>query len=215
VGGGFRNQYLQPNQKEGSIMKRLVLHVALMLVTFAFGVGLDRLLWEPHVEPLPNLEVFPLPEPRIVHSYGIGAPAAESKEFILDYDFEKFNPVGAYEIMGPKPKAFANFQGIELAVSGSESYPGYIVVYNEGSYNEYDGASATFALVTDERVFFVTSKTEVSLVEYRFDGKFLRRDFASVGGKNKAVLRGTLTKTKNGLKIAEHTFDFRMYHLGC
>lgn len=199
-------------------MKRLVLHVALMLVTFAFGVGLDRLLTQPHVEPLPPLVLVdtPRPEPqRELVAAVAPAPAATPNEIILDYDVEEFNPFGAYEIIGPKPKSFAKFQGIELGVSGNEDYPGYISVYNVESYKEYDGASATFALVTKERVFFVTGKTAMSDIEYRFDGKFLRTDFDSVAGKSKAVLRGTLTKTRNGRKLAEHTFNFRMYHLGC
>ena len=195
-------------------MKRLVLRVALMLVTFAFGVGLDRLLTEAHVEPLPALVPVDVPRPEPQREL-VAAPVATPKQIILDYDVEEFNPFGAYEIMGSKPKSFAKFQGIELGVSGNEEYPGYISVYNVESYNEYDGASATFALVTEERVLFVTGKTAMSDIEYRFEGKFLRRDFDSVAGENKPVLRGTLTKTRNGRKLAEHTFNFRMYHLGC
>jgi hypothetical protein len=189
-------------------MKRLILHVALMLVTFTFGVALDRLLWEPHVETLPALKLIEFPP-------APPAPPATSTEIILDYDVEEFNPFGAYEIMGSKPKSFAKFQGIELAVSGNQDYPGYVSVYNVESYKEHDGAAATFALVTEERVFFVTGKTALSDIEYRFDGKFLRTDFDSVAGEYKPVLRGTLTKTRNGRKLAEHTFNFRMYHLGC
>jgi hypothetical protein len=200
------------------MMKRLILHVALMLVTFGFGVGLERLLRELHVEPLPALELVKIPPPQ-PQSTSVPpmapAPVAIPDEIILDYDVEEFNPFGAYEIMGSKPKSFAKFQGIELAVSGNQDYPGYVSVYNQESYKEYDGAQATFALVTPERVFFVTSKTAMSDIEYRFDGKFLTTDFDSVAGKNKAVLRGTLTKTRNGRKLAEHTFNLRMYKLGC
>lgn len=204
-------------------MKRLVLHVALMLVTFAFGVGLDRLLWEPRVEPLPNLEVVKLPpsEPQRVPVATVAPPAPAATpipNLIRDYDSNKFSRWGVFYIMGTKTKAFADFDTIEVALSGDgDDYPGYISVTTRSNTNGYgyDVASATFALVTEQRLFFATEKIRETEFTYTFDGEFLRKDFASLGGKNKAVLRGTLTKMKNGRSVAQKTFSFRMEHLGC
>ena len=204
-------------------MKRLVLHVALLLVTFAFGVALDRLLWEPHVEPLPNLEVVKLPpsEPQTVPVAPVAPPAPAATpipNLIRDYDSEKFSRWGVFYIMGAKTKAFADFDTIEVGLSGDgDDYPGYISVVTRSDRNEYgyDVASATFALVTERRLLFATAKTRETEFTYTFDGEFLRNDFASLGGKNKAVLRGTLTKMKNGRSVAQKIFSFRMEHLGC
>jgi hypothetical protein len=80
------------------------------------------------------------------------------------------------------------------------------------SWNQYN---ANFALVTERKLFFVTSKGTESEFEYRFDGEFVKTDFEEFADKNIEVLRGTLTKTKDGRKIAEHTVSFRMEHLGC
>ena len=92
---------------------------------------------------------------------------------------------------------------------------GYLSLVGSGTGDNYADARGTFALVSEQRLFFATSNLSNTEFEYWFDGKFLRTDFEAVEGKEVAVLRGTLTKTKNGRKIAEHTFNFRMEHLGC
>lgn len=201
-------------------MKRVILHVALLLATFTFGVGIDWLLREPPVEPLPNLEIWSFPPPQLQSDWVRGetpAPAATPiPNLIRDYDSDKFTPWGVFYIMGPKTKAFADFDAIEVGLSGDgDDYPGYITVVTLPNDNDYDSASATFALVTRRRLFFATGKTDKTDIKYHFDGEFLRTDFESVGGKNIAVLRGTLTKMKNGRSVAKKTFTFRMEHLGC
>jgi len=114
------------------------------------------------------------------------------------------------------PSEFADFYSIELDLTGAEpSYNGYISVNTTSAPDRYDAARATFALVTERRIFFVTSPTRESEVEYRFDGEFLTKDLSSVESKDKVALRGTLTKTKNGRKVAECVVSFRVEHLGC
>ena len=117
--------------------------------------------------------------------------------------------------MGPKPKEFADIDTIEAMLSPEvEEYPGHISVSTLNG-DEYDSAAANFALVTEQRFFFATEKLDKGDFEYRFDGEFLRKDFDAVAGKNKAVLRGTLTKMKNGRAVAQHEFTFRMEYMGC
>lgn len=202
-------------------MKRLIFRIAVMLVMFASGLGVDRLVrrLKSNNAPPPQVESVSVEREVPVTVTPVApkaTPAATPKpNLILDYDSEKFNPYAYFSIMGPIPDDFLSFGGIELGLVNDADDPGYITVGSYDSNNNYDTASATFALVTERRLFFVTSPARFSGVEYRFDGEFLRTDFNSVAGKDKKVLRGTVTKTRNGIKIAEHTFNFSMYHLGC
>jgi hypothetical protein len=196
----------------------------MMSVTFAFGIGIHRLIWQRQVNktPSPKAETisFVLPEPyglvpTTVPAVAPAPVATPTPNFIRDYDSEKFALYAVFYPMGPTPEAFADVESIEVAPNGDgEDDPGYITV-NTRLYDKYYNAEATFALVTERRLFFVTSKARDMDFEYRFDGEFLRTDFDAMAGKNKAVLRGTLTRTRNGRKIAEHTFNFRVGHLGC
>lgn len=198
-------------------MKRRVLNVGLMLVTFALGVAIDWPLRQPKSEPqinkvpLPKVEIISLPSP--IDPVTTTPVNTQKPNLILDYDPEKFSPWAVFLTMGPIPKAFAEVDSIESGLVGANC--GYLHVNTLTKDGEYDVAEATFALVTERRLFFATSKTRNSGVEYRFDGEFLRTDFESVAGKKRAVLRGTLTKMKDGRTVAQHTFSFRMEHLGC
>jgi hypothetical protein len=78
---------------------------------------------------------------------------------------------------------------------------------------EYDYQNAIFALVSERRVFLVTPAFEEGF-EYRFDGEFLRPDLWSVN-QNIAVLRGTLTKTRKGRKVAERVVSLRFEEDQC
>ena len=205
-------------------MRRFILWIAAILITFAIGVGADRLWWHffpapppaPVVEPV-TLSYFdlqregvpayvpPLPE----------TPPPPKLNLILDYDPLSFSVWSAFYVMGSKPKEFADFDSLEVMVGPeSEDHPGAIaVVTREG--NDYSYSMATFGLVTERKLFLATSKSANGEFEYRFDGEFLRTDFDAVAGKNKAVLRGTLTRMKNGRTITQHEFTFRMEYMGC
>lgn len=206
-------------------MKRFVLYGLVMLLTLASGISADRLIhYRPDhevasVAQLPPAELNVLPVPA-TPGIPIATIATESTTpdpiLIRDYDREKFVRHGSFYIDGPMPGEFADFHSIELDLTGSEPfYDGYISVNTTSGPDRYDAAMATFALVTERRVFFVTSSTRESEFEYRFDGEFLTKDLSSLESKDKAALRGTLTKTKNGRKIAERVFSFRVEHLGC
>lgn len=206
-------------------MKRVILRVVAMLLTFALGIAVYWLALRRPVNstPPPACKVEVVSPEAVVQRLAAVAPvvpvapvpaATPLPHFILDYEPETFNPYGMYYIMGPKPKEFANFDSFELVLIGGANDPGYISVFTNGDYNS-DSASAVFALATERRLLFTTGPTKISGVEYRFEGEFLRTDFNAVVGKNKAVLRGTLTRTKNGRKLAESTVTFRMEALGC
>ena len=193
-----------------------------MLMTFAFGAGVDRLLSRGYVNNTPQAKVDIVSLPPLERREELAAtvtpvapPPSATPLLIRDYDPIKFTPWALLYIMGTTPKEFADFDAIEMAFSEDADEDGYLAVSTRAPNGEYDSAPAIFALVTERQLFFVTSKTRKTEIEYRFDGRFLRTDFNAVEGKNIAVLRGTLIKMKNGRTLAEHRFDFRMEHLGC
>lgn len=204
-------------------MRRIILWIAAILITFAIGVGADRLWWHFLASPstdepaafdvvVPQREVVFVPAPAPPPP----PPAPPTPNIILDYDGEYLS--AGFYIMGPKPKEFADIDSLSIYLSpGTDAYPAAIHV-NTHPVNDdssYDYTEATFALVTNRRVFFATSKLDNKEFEYRFDGEFLRKDWDVVAGKKIAVLRGTLTKSKNGRAVAQHEFTFRMEHEGC
>lgn len=208
-------------------MRRIVLWIAAILITFTIGVGADRLWWRfmaappvpTAVEPAAFDVVVPLREAVYVPAPApLPPPPPPIPNIILDSDDESYLSASFY-IMGPKPKEFADIDSISIYLSGGvEDYPGefHVNTVQGDDDDTYDNAAATFALVTDRKIFFATSKLENGDFEYRFEGEFLRKDFDAVSGKKKAVLRGTLTKTKNGRTVAQHEFTFWMEHAeGC
>lgn len=204
-------------------MKRLMLYVAMMLVTFAVGVGIYSFISHRQVNDTPPVEVLSVSpvttEAKLFAPVAPMPPVPSAKQetiLILDYDEERFNPGAVFRVMGDKPKEFAGIDSIELGLyRADDNQQGYLSLVACDTGAKCDSADGTFALVSQQRLFFATSHMSNSEFEYWFDGRFLRTDFETVGGKQVAVLRGTLTKTKNGRKIAEHTFSFRMEHLGC
>ena len=73
---------------------------------------------------------------------------------------------------------------------------------------------ASFALVTERRLFFVTQPTDQGFV-YRFDGEFLRRGVIFDSDEGEPVLKGTLTKSKNNRTLVEWPVKFKVIHQGC
>lgn len=201
-------------------MRRLVLWIAAILITFAIGIGADRLWWHfLAAAPQPAVKIEPLAincGPPIRDIMYVPGPAPPPKpNLILDYDVEKFQLSAAFYPIGAKPQEFADFDSIGVMLGGIDAYDAteFSVYMKEGE--KYDSANANFGLVTGRRLFFATDKLDEGDFEYRFDGEFLRMDFEAVAEKNKPVLRGTLTKMRNGRTVAQHEFTFRMEWMGC
>ena len=205
-------------------MRRFILWIAAILITFAIGVGADRLWWHFFIAPAspttePGAADVAFPQPEVVF---VPAPAPPpppptppKPHLILDYDSRQLSVRAVFYIMGPQSNEFADIDSIEAEFSPeSPDYPGMILV-NTHNGDDYDDANATFGLVTNQTMFFATEKLRRGDFAYRFDGKFVRTDFDVVAGKQKAVLRGTLTKMRNGRTIAQQEFTFRMDYMGC
>jgi hypothetical protein len=132
---------------------------------------------------------------------------------VFDYDPKKFNPRGAYYLIGRKPKWLREFDSLALSVDSNltEGNANLETYANETS----NAAYAVSGLVTNTRLTFVASPLSEDDYEYSFDGNFLRGGTLANAGKYTAVLRGKLRKAKGGVKIAEGEVSFRIEYLGC
>ena len=62
---------------------------------------------------------------------------------------------------------------------------------------------------------FLITDSNADGIKYRFDGEFLRGNVATDAGEGKAVIKGTLTKTKNGRRTAECVVKLQVEQHGC
>jgi len=201
-------------------MRRVILWIVAISITFALGIGadsLERYLLTKKPAAVAKVEKVEFVAPVFATPAVAPLPAPEqtpAPKLIVDYNMEKFDRYGALYIMGPAPEGFRDFDYIELGLTGTHSVEGseYITVYS-ANYSEW--APANFGLVTERYLYFTTEPTRESGFQYRFEGEFLIKNFSAVEGKNKAVVRGTLTKSKNGRTLAEQTITFRVDHMGC
>jgi hypothetical protein len=197
----------------GILLQRLVIHFVIGLVTFFIGVAVSNLTANPYVTFTPKVrEVEPVThivsEPP--EQFGITRPAPN---LIFDYNPEEFNPRGDYFIVGPRPKGFREFDCLELAVD-HERASGVIMIQSYENQT-YDAHYAVSGLVTNKRLTFVVAPVSEDGLEYSFDGYFLRGAVLSDAGKNSAVLKGRLSKSKGGVRVAEDEVQFRIEYLGC
>ena len=194
-------------------MKHTILRLTVAILTFGFGLVIDRVLISRNYEaPVQqSVEVDPI-TPSMVQTIPVATTpsppqATPTPNQIFDFNPTKFNPSGVYSILGSKPKEFQDFEYVEIWVEEIEgNLSGGVYVQNHVS-DTYDSQIAAFSVVTNRRLVFVTSPREDGLA-YRFDGEFLHRNPSSVTNNKKAVLRGTLTKSINGRKVAERVVSF-------
>ena len=143
-------------------------------------------------------------------------PPPSEPEVVFDYDVSEFNPRGDYFIIGRKPKEFREFDCLELAADeGSDGKAiggASISTYENGAYGGIDYLSG---VVTNERVSLVAKPVSEEGVGYRFEGEFLRSGNLWRAGRSRAVLKGRLSKIKEGKTIAEADVRFRVEYLGC
>jgi hypothetical protein len=192
-----------------------------MLIAFGVGLGVDQVFSRrtlptvpvtENLQPVPLATVFeptkepPLPPPPPV--------AIETPNTVLDFDPEKFYPGGGYSIVGQVPKKFRQFRFFTLEFSEPVAgLSGYLYIAT-GPKESFDYQKAVFGLVTKKRMFWATP-TMPDGFEYRFEGEFLLVDFDSVANTKTPVLKGTLTKTRNGRRVAESVVSFSLEYDRC
>lgn len=194
-------------------MKRLIIHLIVAVVTFSIGTTAELLLTVNHHTITPRL---PAIRPSVVNAGESPAQfsvTVSPPDLICDYDPEEFNPRGDYYPLGRKPKHFREFDCLELAVDHSRASG--VVVIQTYSNQTYNAQYAVSGSVTKKRLTFVAIPLSDQDFEYSFDGDFLRGGVLSDAGRNEVVLKGKLSKSKGGVKIAECDVRFRVEYLGC
>lgn len=194
-------------------MKRLIIHLIVAVVTFSIGTTAELLLTVNHHTIAPRL---PAIRPSVIiagESPAQFSVTGSPLDLICDYDPEEFNPRGDYYILGRKPKHFREFDCLELAVDHSRASG--VVVIQTYSNRTYNSQYVVSGLVTKKSLTFVAIPLSDADFEYSFDGDFLRGGVLSDAGRNEAVLKGNLIKSKRGVKIAECEVKFRVEYLGC
>ena len=205
-------------------MKRLVIYLAIASATFLIGVTVTLVTSESRPSaPDMDLQVFePLPQhvsERSAAVYSASPPPA----FVLDYDPDEFNPRGTYFVLGRKPKDLREFDCFELVVEGRDGKASgdatlYTKYFGKNADYHITTGSGDYVLsgsLTKKRLAFAARPISEDDFEFRFDGHFLRGDSVSDARRNEAVLKGRLTKLKNGVKVAEREVKFRVEYLGC
>ena len=202
-------------------MKRVLLYILTPLITFTLGFGASRLISKTPVQtpPQPTVDrLTDIPAPD-ANSYAPEVAQVQSDVptlmLILDYPEKEMGLFASFSIVGPKPKEFADFEVIEIGLPPNRNAETSAITVHEQMNETWNQYNASFALVTERKLFFVTSKGAESEFEYRFDGEFVRTDFEELANKKITALRGKLTKTKNGRKIAERTVSLRMEYHSC
>ena len=188
------------------------------LLTFVAGVGSERLFvtktpvkptQTPRIEQLQTVPILLPPTAAFAPAPPVSnTPAAT---LFIDYPRKRFDPNGTYVPIGPM-KGLSEFGAFWIEAYQPEE-KGYLFasIREDENYRELE---MKFALATERRLFFATESTEDG-IEYRFDGEFLRGNVIADAPEGKAVLKGTLTKTKRGRKVAEAVVKFGIEVDGC
>jgi hypothetical protein len=117
----------------------------------------------------------------------------------------RFNPDGAFWIIGEPPAAFSNFGGINLNSNRSRRLPASGVDLTDGTRFKFK----TLTVARNKLVFSTVTRRGVF---YRFQGKFLKGgDFSAQDLQEQPVLEGILTKIVDGRKVSEAMLRFSYF----
>jgi hypothetical protein len=188
------------------------------MLAFGFGLAIDLVLNSPAQKPRTVWKLDPVISTPLAacpaSTPGPLSAAPPGPRMIFHYNPAKFDPRGTYFPLGRLPKEFAEFDIFELATdeSGSEVLGSAIV--ETRTNHMYDSQTVNFLLITERRLFLVASPRTDTGFEYRFDGEFLGNPGRLVD-TGKPAVRGTLSKMRDGRRIAEHVVSFDVKYLGC
>jgi hypothetical protein len=197
-------------------MNRLVTHLLVSAATFSIGITSEAIHNRQYSPQAQTHEIESTPRllneapPQVKANISTPDP-----KIVWDYDVDRFNPRGVYYILGPKPKAFPEFDCLELAVYPSDGKAVGQVIIQIVVNRTYEVQYAMSGLVTEHGLNFATTAPSDNQYDYTFDGYFLRTGVLSNARKYEAVLEGRITKSKNGVRVAAATIRFRVEYLGC
>jgi hypothetical protein len=118
----------------------------------------------------------------------------------------RFNPDGQFWILGDTPHDFSEFGAINLNAKRSRQLP-------PQGFELNNGKRVRFKTLTVKRDNFTFTTFEIGGASYAFSGKFLKGGVYSAGDLDDTipVLKGTLTKFRNGQKVAEANLTFSYF----
>ena len=118
----------------------------------------------------------------------------------------RFDPDGAFWIVGEPPNEFSEFGSINLNAKRSRQLP-------LQGFELRTGKRIPFKTVTVKRDNFTFTTVTVGGISYAFSGKFLKDGVYSAGDLDDEtpVLEGTLTKFRRGQKVAEAKLKFSYF----
>lgn len=199
-------------------MKRLVLRFTVAVLAFGLGLAIQQMVVARVQKPRTVWKLDP-----VVAQPVAACPAATpillptptpTQYLIFDYNPVKFNPRGTYFPLSPLPKGFQDFELFEIANDEDASQAWGSAIVQTRTNNESDFQNANFLLITEKRISFFAAPRFDPQFEYRFEGDFLGNP-ARLTDTGKAAVRGTLTKMRNGHKVAECVVSFDVKYLGC
>ena len=202
-------------------MKGLFLRMFAAILTFSFGVTVGNVFVSKPGQVQPVKVVAPAPigfiavEPALPPIPAPPTPTAVAsprENIVLDFDSKRIDPYGAYVLVGSKPKGLREFEAFSIELWWEERTDTAItgdLNFVTSTNDDYQIHEPVFMLVTEKRLFFMTRPTAEG-VAYRFDGEFLRRGVIAQAPEGKAVLKGTLFKSKNGRTIVERMVSLKM-----
>lgn len=117
----------------------------------------------------------------------------------------RFDPDGSFWLheSTPQPSDFSDFGGINLNAKRSRHLP-------KQGLQTMDGKTYRFKTLTVRQNNFTFTTLAISGISYSFSGKFLKGGVYSSGilDDETPVLEGTLSKFRNGKKLAEAKLKF-------
>ena len=118
----------------------------------------------------------------------------------------RFDPDGSFWIVGQTPNEFSDFSAINLNAKRLRRLPSPGLQTN-------DGRTFRFKTLTVKRDTFTFTTMSRDGVSYNFSGRFLKGgNFAARwSGDETPVLEGTLTKFRDGKKLAEAKLKFSYF----
>jgi len=128
---------------------------------------------------------------------------AKVSAFVPPLSQKAFRPYGYFSLVGKPAKGFENFDTIQYWRRADEQ-TGPDISQRTSGVNETGGVVYRYATISITRQKFVFTTAKVKGVSYKLTGRFLRSDFVD-GEMNleRPVLVGTLSKYKNGKRVAE------------
>ena len=125
---------------------------------------------------------------------------------VLAQKSARFDPDGAFWIVGETPNDFSEFGAINLNSKRSRQLP-------VQGFELRTGKRLAFKTLTVKRDQFTFTTIASGGVSYAFAGKFLKGGVYSAGelDDETPVLEGTLTKFRGGQKVAEAKLKFSYF----